>query len=182
MYTKNAAEIVHRGDRSGRIKEGYMADFAVFDRDVMTEEADELLEAEVLYTVIDGEVVYQKGGIEVTLKMGIFGAGHGGVTAAAGWTEVGHGVTLYQSAESEKNLEKISESNEIILNGEAVKIHSFTREVEEAVSGQNVLMLAIPAPAVEKVTENLAQHLEDGQYIYINSASAMCSIRLRNVL
>ncbi|MCD2138356.1 amidohydrolase [Salinicoccus halitifaciens] len=63
MYTKNAAEIVYRGDRSGLIKEGYYADFAVFDRDVMNIEADELLEAEVLYTIIEDEVVYQKGGI-----------------------------------------------------------------------------------------------------------------------
>ncbi|SDK46020.1 amidohydrolase [Lacicoccus qingdaonensis] len=63
MYTKNAAEIVHRGDRSGLIKKGYKADFAVFDRDVLNVEPDELLEAEVLYTIIDGEVVYQKGGI-----------------------------------------------------------------------------------------------------------------------
>lgn len=63
MYTKNAAEIVHRSDRSGQIKEGCMADFTVFDRDVMTVETDELLETEVLYTIIDGEVVYRKGGI-----------------------------------------------------------------------------------------------------------------------
>lgn len=40
-----------------------MADFTVFDRDVMTVETDELLETEVLYTIIDGEVVYRKGGI-----------------------------------------------------------------------------------------------------------------------
>ena len=118
----------------------------------------------------------------MTLKIGIFGAGHGGVTAAADLTKSGHEVTLYQTRESGRNLEKIMENNEIILNGEAVKIHSFTRDVEEAVSGQDVLMLTIPAPAVEKVTENFAPYLEDGQHIYINSASAMCSIRLRNVL
>lgn len=63
MYTKNAAEIVHRSDKSGQIKKGYLADFAVFDRDVMAVDPDELLETEVLYTIIDGEVVYQKGGI-----------------------------------------------------------------------------------------------------------------------
>ncbi len=63
MYTKNAAEIVHRSDRSGLIEKGFLADFAVFDRDVLTVNPDELLEAEVLYTIIDGEVVYQKGGI-----------------------------------------------------------------------------------------------------------------------
>lgn len=60
LYTKNAAEIVYRGDRSGLIKEGYYADFTVFDRDVMNVDADELTEAQVLYTIIEDEVVYKK--------------------------------------------------------------------------------------------------------------------------
>lgn len=63
MYTKNAAEIVYRGDRSGLIKEGYYADFTVFDRDVMSIGAEDLPETQVLYTIIEDEVVYQKGGI-----------------------------------------------------------------------------------------------------------------------
>ncbi|CAM4175779.1 NAD/NADP-dependent octopine/nopaline dehydrogenase family protein [Lacicoccus alkaliphilus] len=118
----------------------------------------------------------------MALKIGIFGAGHGGVTAAADLTKRGHTVTLYQSPDSKSDLSKLRESNEIILNGDPVKIHSFTRDVTEAVGGQDVLMLAIPAPAVEKVAENIAQYIEDGQHIYINSASAMCSIRFRNVM
>lgn len=118
----------------------------------------------------------------MTLKVGIFGAGHGGVTAAADLTKKGCTVTLYQSQDSKSDLSKLSENNEIILNGEPVKIHAFTRDVKEAVSGQDVLMLAIPAPAVEKVAENIGPHIEDGQHIYINSASAMCSIRFRNVM
>lgn len=59
MYTKNGAEIVYRTDKAGMIEDGYFADFAVFDTNVMTAEADELLTANVEYTIIDGEVVYE---------------------------------------------------------------------------------------------------------------------------
>lgn len=59
MYTSNAAEIVYKGDRAGSIKTGYYADFAVFDRDVMQVAPDDLLEAKVTRTIIDGDTVYQ---------------------------------------------------------------------------------------------------------------------------
>ncbi|WP_271400171.1 NAD/NADP-dependent octopine/nopaline dehydrogenase family protein [Salinicoccus roseus] len=116
------------------------------------------------------------------LKISIFGAGHGGITAAADMTERGHTVTLYQSPQSGRDLSKIEETGEINFNGSPVKIHKFTREVAEAVHDQDVLMLAIPSTAIEPVAENIAPHLEDGQYILINSASAMCSIRFKRVL
>ena len=59
MYTVNPAEIACKTDRAGRISAGYYADFAVFDRDVMQIDADELLNARVTRTVIDGDTVYQ---------------------------------------------------------------------------------------------------------------------------
>lgn len=59
MYTKDAAEIVYRGDRAGMIDRNYFADFVVFDKDVMKIEADALLETSVEYTIVDGDIVYQ---------------------------------------------------------------------------------------------------------------------------
>ena len=59
MYTTEAAKIVYREDRAGMIKESYFADFAVFDKNVMEIEADELLSTAVEYTIIDGDTVYQ---------------------------------------------------------------------------------------------------------------------------
>ncbi|GAB3066821.1 amidohydrolase [Salinicoccus sesuvii] len=58
MYTYNAAEIVYKSDRAGLIEPGYYADFAIFNRDVMTVEADELLEVKIEKTVVDGTIVY----------------------------------------------------------------------------------------------------------------------------
>lgn len=60
MYTKNAAEIVNRGRYAGMIKPGYLADFVIFDNDVMAVEADDLLNVKVNKTIIDGEVVYKR--------------------------------------------------------------------------------------------------------------------------
>ncbi|WP_411843363.1 amidohydrolase [Salinicoccus sp. HZC-1] len=59
MYTANAAEIVYKGHKAGRINPGCYADFAVFDRDVMQVDADDLLEARVTKTVVSGDTVYQ---------------------------------------------------------------------------------------------------------------------------
>lgn len=59
MYTANAAEIVYKGDKAGRITPGCYADFAVFDKDVMQVEADDLLHVRVTRTVISGDTVYQ---------------------------------------------------------------------------------------------------------------------------
>ena len=43
-------------------------------------------------------------------------------------------------------------------------------------------MLTIPATAVEPIAEKLGPYLEDGQYVFINSASAMSSLRFKRVL
>lgn len=118
----------------------------------------------------------------MTLKIGIFGAGNGGVTAAADLTEKGHEVTLYQSANSKNDLSSIDTSGTINFNHRPVKIYQFTKDVKTAVEDKDVIMLTIPAPAVEPVAEKLAPYLEDGQYIMINSASAMSSLRFKRVL
>lgn len=118
----------------------------------------------------------------MVLRISIFGAGNGGITAAADMTEKGHEVTLHQSANSRNDLSRIEETGVINFNGNPVKIHKFTRDVKEAVKDKDVIMLTIPAPAVESIAEKLAPYLEDGQYILINSASAMNSLRFRRVL
>ena len=118
----------------------------------------------------------------MVLKISIFGAGNGGITAAADMTEKGHEVTLHQSENSQRDLTSIAETGIIKFNGKPVKIHKFTRKVEEAVRGKDVIMLTIPATAVEPIAEKLGPYLEDGQYVFINSASAMSSLRFKRVL
>jgi len=57
-YTVNNAYAAGMEEEKGRIRPGMLADFTVFSADVTEEETD-LLETEVLDTIVDGEIVYQ---------------------------------------------------------------------------------------------------------------------------
>lgn len=58
-FTSGPAHAVHQEDRRGRLSPGYWADLTVFDIDPTECDPARLLEARVLLTVIDGQVVYQ---------------------------------------------------------------------------------------------------------------------------
>lgn len=47
-------------DDLGTIEVGKLADFTVFDRDIMTVPEDEILQAETVMTVIHGEIVFTR--------------------------------------------------------------------------------------------------------------------------
>lgn len=59
-YTTNAAKIVHKEHVQGLIAPEYYADFAIFDKDIMTIEDDALLETTCVETIIDGTTVFAK--------------------------------------------------------------------------------------------------------------------------
>jgi predicted amidohydrolase YtcJ len=58
-FTSGAAYACFQDDRRGRLKVGYFADLSVFNCDPITCAPSDLLKAQVLMTVIDGEVVYK---------------------------------------------------------------------------------------------------------------------------
>jgi hypothetical protein len=57
-YTWNAAYLEGTEDTKGSIEAGKFADFIILDRDITALPHEEILEAKVLKTIIDGEVVY----------------------------------------------------------------------------------------------------------------------------
>lgn len=59
-YTINNAYAVFEDDIRGSLEEGKLADITVFDRNLIEIPEEEILEAEVLYTIIDGKVVFEK--------------------------------------------------------------------------------------------------------------------------
>ena len=59
--TSGPAYACHQGDRRGRLAKGYWADLTVLDVDPVTCDPDELVDAQVLMTIIDGRVVYRAG-------------------------------------------------------------------------------------------------------------------------
>jgi len=61
LYTKGSAYAVHKESKQGMIKQGYVADFTVFDQDIFAIDAEELLNTNVIMTVVDGDIMYKRG-------------------------------------------------------------------------------------------------------------------------
>ncbi|MGH9336873.1 MAG: amidohydrolase, partial [Vicinamibacteria bacterium] len=58
-YTRAAARAAYRENESGMLKEGYLADFAVLDRDLTIAPPEEIRSARVVMTVVGGNIVHQ---------------------------------------------------------------------------------------------------------------------------
>jgi predicted amidohydrolase YtcJ len=59
-FTRGAAFAVHQEDRRGQLLPGYWADLTVLDADPVLGSPEELVEARVLLTVINGRVVFRR--------------------------------------------------------------------------------------------------------------------------
>jgi predicted amidohydrolase YtcJ len=59
-YTINNAQACFEGDVRGSLEVGKLADITVFDRDLLAIPADEILQAEVVYTIVGGQVVFER--------------------------------------------------------------------------------------------------------------------------
>ena len=60
LYTLGAAYAQFMEDRKGMIKEGYLADIVITDRDLMTVPEDEIMKTTVDYTIVGGKIVFEK--------------------------------------------------------------------------------------------------------------------------
>jgi predicted amidohydrolase YtcJ len=61
LYTINGARVLFWEDKIGSIEEGKLADLVVLDHDILTCPLDEIKDTRVLMTMVDGEVVYERG-------------------------------------------------------------------------------------------------------------------------
>lgn len=59
-YTLGNAYAAFEEKDKGSLEEGKLADFVVLSKNLLTCEDEEILEAEVLWTILDGEIVYEK--------------------------------------------------------------------------------------------------------------------------
>ena len=59
-YTQNPAYASFNEDKLGSIEPGKLADLTVFSQDLLTVPENEIRDTEVEYTIVNGEVVYQK--------------------------------------------------------------------------------------------------------------------------
>ncbi len=60
LFTSAPAYAAFMEDDLGTIEVGKLADFTVFDRDIMTVPEDEILQAETVMTVVHGEIVFTR--------------------------------------------------------------------------------------------------------------------------
>jgi predicted amidohydrolase YtcJ len=60
LYTWEPAYAEFMEDRKGMLKEGYLADLVVYDRDLLNVAPEEILEARVVTTIVGGKIVYQR--------------------------------------------------------------------------------------------------------------------------
>ncbi|PTM09307.1 MAG: amidohydrolase, partial [Bacteroidetes bacterium] len=59
-YTLDAAYGAFEEDIKGSISVGKLADFTIYNQDLMTVDEADILSTEVVMTIFDGEVVYEK--------------------------------------------------------------------------------------------------------------------------
>ncbi len=59
-YTLNGAYAAHEEDIKGSLTPGKLADITVLSKDIMTIPAEEILDTEVLYTIVGGKVKFQR--------------------------------------------------------------------------------------------------------------------------
>jgi len=64
LYTSGSAAAIGKEAERGIIREGFDADFTIFDRDLFSGQEEQILEAEVAMTVVAGDIMYPKGGME----------------------------------------------------------------------------------------------------------------------
>ena len=60
MYTVGSAQAICKEHERGLIKEGYVADFSIFDRDLFDGTSEEMLEAQAVKTVVAGRIVFER--------------------------------------------------------------------------------------------------------------------------
>jgi predicted amidohydrolase YtcJ len=60
MYTINAQKMIKNEKKKGLIKEGYLADIAVFDKDLFAVPAEDLRSCKVVATIVGGVVQYRR--------------------------------------------------------------------------------------------------------------------------
>jgi len=60
LYTSGAAYAEFMEDRKGKIKVGYLGDIVIFNNDLMTIPAEDIMTSKVDYTIVGGKVVFQR--------------------------------------------------------------------------------------------------------------------------
>jgi len=116
-------------------------------------------------------------------KFAVLGAGNGGQAMAAYLGLQGYEVNLYNR--SEERITAIKKSGTIKLHGVFsgfAKLARITTNIEEALTGVEVIMIVTPAVAHKYLARIVSPHLEDNQIIVLNPGRTGGALEFRKTL
>jgi len=117
------------------------------------------------------------------MKIAVIGAGNGGQALAAFLSMRGADVALYNR--SKKRISLTIKTKIIRLEGEiqgTFKVSFATTNIEEALKGRKLIMIAIPAFAHRDIAKKMAPYIEDGQVIVLNPGRTAGAIEFKRIL
>ncbi len=99
-------------------------------------------------------------------EIGVIGAGSWGTALAKLLAENGHPVTVWSILEEEvQMLREMREHADKLPGVTLPESISFTTDLEEAVRGKEMLVLAVPSPFTRSTAHSMAPYVADGQLI-----------------
>jgi opine dehydrogenase len=119
-------------------------------------------------------------------RIAVLGSGHSGLTLAGDLVLAGFEVNLFAVPEFSKTLRNIQKHGGIEIDGACrsgfAKLNKTTTDIEEALQGVNVVLIAIPAYAHKKFAEVCAPYLEEGQIVVLNGEYTFGVIEFANTI
>jgi len=117
------------------------------------------------------------------LRFAVVGAGNGGLAMAGHLGLMGFPVALYNR--SDDKLAGVRWHGGIQVSGEVEgfgKVAVATSDMQEVLSGADLIMVATPSTAHRELATLMAAHLEDGQSVVLNPGRTGGALEFRKVL
>ena len=119
-------------------------------------------------------------------KIAVLGSGNGGLTFAGDFALAGHTVNLSELPRFKNSLDPITEAGGIEMTGAArngfAKLNIVTTNIQEAISGVDTIVIAVPAYGHVAFAEAVVPCIEDGQMIVLNPSYTLGSIEFAKTL
>ncbi len=121
-----------------------------------------------------------------TTRFTVVGAGHGGKTMAAHLALMGFPVNLYNRTEDHITVIKALGGIELISSEGGPsgfgKLEVITANLEEAISGADIIMVVLPSTAHGPIAKVMAPYLKDGQIVILNPGRTCGAIEFRQTI
>lgn len=104
------------------------------------------------------------------MKISILGCGNGGMALAAYYTQLGHEIHLWSDASYASKLQGLTNGTGIAVQGYingSINVKKATVNLQEAISGTDIIILCLPRPAHGKVLNECVHHITEQQIIII---------------